>query len=259
MSRLLITLLLTAYGMSASAQDTKEFYFSQLNTSSGLSSNSVRSVQQDSIGFIWSLNGNTLQRYDGQRLLTFRHELNNPNSLPEGVLYNLRIDNKNRLWIIYGNFQAGYFDAITFRFYKVKINASKEQLHKAGGGIFTGSNGDVILIAMNKFMFTYNEKAREFDEKYNRFKLPKDILPLSFDEGKYDHNYWITYGKGVMKYNIKQNTLSYPGHNIDNDPYVDALANYETVLHFYIDKNKKCWFSWLARNRILYKMLRSGN
>jgi len=243
MYRLLITLLFIAYSSSASAQDTKNYYFSQLNSTSGLTSNTVRAVQQDSIGFIWTLNGNTLQRYDGQRLLTFRHEPNDPNSLPVGVLHTLRIDTKNRLWIIYGSFLVGYFDVITFRFHKVKLNATKEQLHKAGGGVFTGSNGDVILLAMNKFMMTYNEKAREFDEKYNRFQLPKDILPLTFDEGKYDHNYWIGYGNGVVKYNVKQNTLSYPGHNTDNDPYVEAVAGHETVLHFYIDKNKKCWFS----------------
>lgn len=223
------------------AQDTKNYLFSSLNSRSGLISNTVRSVQQDSTGYIWILNGNTIQRYDGQRFLNFRYDARNPYSIPSGPIYGMVLDKKDRLWITYENFQTGYFNVKDFKFHKVKINASREQLHKTGGGVFAGSNGDIILVGSDKFMFGYNEATNEFDSKYNRFNLPDSIKALGIFEDRYDHNYWITSNKGLLKYNTKLNTLSYAGHNTDNDPYIEAFGKTESVLHFYIDRHKRSW------------------
>lgn len=245
MPRLLLTILMVACYFFVPAQDTKNYLFSSLNARSGLNSNTILSVQQDSTGFIWILNGNTIQRYDGQRFLTFRYEASNPHSLPTGPIYGMVLDQKDRLWIVYGAFHVGYFNIRNFKFHEVRVNASKELLHKTMGGVFAGSNGDIILVGADKFMFTFNEAADVFDEKYNKFRLPNHIRAFGIFEDRQNQNYWITSQNGLVKYNLRLNTLSYAGNNVDNDPYIKVWGKQETILHFYIDRHKRGWLvSW---------------
>ena len=223
------------------AQSPKNYLFSQLNTHDGLASNTVYSVQQDSSGYIWILNGNTLQRYDGHRIISFQHEPGNPYSLPDGPLFALNRDTKNRLWITYSGFQIGYFDVKTFKFYRVKMNATRDELFKAYGQIVCARNGDVILVNAKRFAMTYDEKTQTFDKKFNRFQLPEGYNILNLMEDKYQGVYWIGTQLGLIKYNYSNGLLSYAEKNTENDPYIAKLGRYLDVLAFYMDSQHRAW------------------
>lgn len=47
------------------------YYFSKIDGNSGLSHNNVKSIFQDSYGFMWFGTRNRLNRYDGVSLKTF--------------------------------------------------------------------------------------------------------------------------------------------------------------------------------------------
>lgn len=240
LSRILL-LLLTLCPWWLAAQSPKNYLFSQLNTHDGLASNTVYSVQQDSSGYMWILNGNTLQRYDGHRIISFQHEPGNPYSLPDGPLSGLNRDTRNRLWITFSGFQIGYFDVKTFKFHRVKVNATRDELFKAYGQIFCGRNGDVILVNAKKFAMTYDEKTQSFDKKFNRFTLPEGYHILNLAEDRYQGVYWIGTQAGLVKYNYGNGLMSYSEKNTENDPYISKLGRYLDVLSFYMDRFHRAW------------------
>lgn len=73
--------------------------FNQLNTAHGLSHNQVRTIFQDSWGYLWIGTSDGLNRYDGYNLRIFRHEPGNPGSLNDNMVSSLFEDSKGRLWV----------------------------------------------------------------------------------------------------------------------------------------------------------------
>ena len=78
---------------------TREFYFQSLGSDRGLVQNSVTALVQDRQGFVWVGTQGGLHRYDGQRFVPYRHEPQNPASLPESFVTALALDGERGLWI----------------------------------------------------------------------------------------------------------------------------------------------------------------
>jgi len=64
------------------AQPEKEYTFTHYTTTTGLVSNQVNAVVQDDEGYIWIGSTDGLQRFDGTRYKTFRHNSMDSTSLP---------------------------------------------------------------------------------------------------------------------------------------------------------------------------------
>ena len=90
----------------------QKYLFTHIGIKDGLLADDILAVQQDAKGFIWIASQNALQRYDGQRLLNFYQDPANENSLPKGGIRGIKMDKKNRLWVLSGTVSVGYFDVI---------------------------------------------------------------------------------------------------------------------------------------------------
>jgi ligand-binding sensor domain-containing protein len=240
MPRFLSLLMLIITGTISIAQDPGKYLFSHIGTKDGLTSDITMSVREDKKGYIWIVNDNSLQRYDGKRFLTIRHEPGNPRSLPPGFIYGLDIDKKNRIWLMFGGFVTGYFSQEDYSFHKVEVNASKDELHRAAGGIFITRDGEVLLLAQKRGIYTFNEAKNEFAKKWNSFELPAGHRPNIIFQGE-DRIFWIATDEGLIKYNPKTKVFSYKGHNIDNDPYIEATKDLIGLGHILFDKQKRLW------------------
>lgn len=91
---LLILFLCVADGYAAI-----ELRSTQMRTSDGLPSNSVRHLYQDSKGFLWMGTLNGLSRYDGNGFLTYRPEAGGGVSLADNRIHSLTEDKHGFLWI----------------------------------------------------------------------------------------------------------------------------------------------------------------
>ena len=82
----------------ARAQERSDFYFTHVNGENGLSASNVKTVLQDSYGFMWFGTKNGLNRYDGTSILQF-----NCDDLVAGVgnhnIAALFEDKKRNLWV----------------------------------------------------------------------------------------------------------------------------------------------------------------
>lgn len=87
--------------LTASLQTSgEELVFSNLNTSDGLSHNSVISITQDSCGFLWFGTNDGLNLYDGYHFKIYRNINGNPNSLSSNQIRQIIAGSRNDQWIL---------------------------------------------------------------------------------------------------------------------------------------------------------------
>lgn len=89
-------LLLSCLGCCSQAADIQ---FNTLGHKDGLAANIVLSVTQDATGFMWIGTSEGLNRFDGRELITYRHDPDDPHSIPANRISKVFIDSQNRLWL----------------------------------------------------------------------------------------------------------------------------------------------------------------
>src|SRR5262245_57361512 len=120
--RLFILLLLPCTLLFS--QRERQYAFTHFSTNNGLVSNSVFNIVQDKQGYIWLATVDGLQRYDGNRFLTFRHSSADPHSIPEDYIVQLTMDKEGKLWLYAGK-KIGFFDTKKFSFTAVSIEGEQ--------------------------------------------------------------------------------------------------------------------------------------
>ncbi|MBS1668363.1 MAG: response regulator [Bacteroidetes bacterium] len=96
--RVLFFLFFFSVGLSSNG-DCQSPVFENLNVEDGLSQNSVLSIAQDSMGFIWMGTRYGLNRYDGHNIKVFQHVNTDKNSLPDNYVTSLYLDRSKTLWV----------------------------------------------------------------------------------------------------------------------------------------------------------------
>lgn len=143
-----IALLLLSVSAQAFAQD---LVFKQLDSRHGLSHNSVFVTMQDHQGFLWIGTNDGLNRYDGHRFLTFRHDPADSTSLSNNTVRRVWEDRRRTLWI---RTEAGLdrLDRATrrFRHYPIQVVSLLEE-----------HNGS-ILVAGSQGIYRYDVPADSF-------------------------------------------------------------------------------------------------
>jgi ligand-binding sensor domain-containing protein len=221
---------------------SRQYLFSHLGTRDGLASDNVLSSQQDEKGYIWIATNNGLQRYDGQRFLTFRHESNNQLSIPQGAILGMKLDKRNRLWLLCAGFKVGYLNIDDFTFHEVAIRYSMEDLNKLEGNLYIDNHGNLVLVAVRKAIFTYNEEKKEFSQKQDLVKIPQLWKPVHISQDKND-NFWIGCDSGLVKFNPATKLISYRGQNSENDDIIKRFGQDRSVVFTYIDDINRFWIT----------------
>ena len=93
------SLLLTIFSSCWIASAQNDYTISHISVNDGLAHNNIYALFQDRHGYIWIGAGPNLHRYDGNQLLTFKHDIRNSNSLPDGDVRSIFEDSQNRFWI----------------------------------------------------------------------------------------------------------------------------------------------------------------
>lgn len=92
--------LILVIGLNSRAQDSPtDFDITQINTTDGLSQNTVRSICIDRQGFLWAGTLDGLNRYDGNGFVIYKPQLGNVNSLSDPRIRSIQEDFAGYLWI----------------------------------------------------------------------------------------------------------------------------------------------------------------
>lgn len=248
MPRILFILIFLQFFGCSKPQCQSKYIFNHLGIKDGLLAEKVHATAQDSKGYLWIATKNGLQRYDGVRFLSFKHQEDDTASIPHNSIMRLCIDKADRLWLITSDFKLGYFDINKFVFHPVKIIFKNKFLKKAEGDFYTDENREILLVLHHYKdeawgMVTYDPKKNMFSDGDKRFALPDDWHISFFSIDSLHHNYWYATTKGLVKYNPGTGNFNYRGHNPENDSIINALQGFYEAGHPLLDKYGNFWMT----------------
>jgi ligand-binding sensor domain-containing protein len=102
------------------ADSPPEIHFEHYTTSDGLSSAQIKSILQDSFGFLWIGTPDGLNRFDGRQFNIYRHQQRDSNSLNNNIVNALALDARGRVWVA-TNKGLCFFDYADGLFHAVDI------------------------------------------------------------------------------------------------------------------------------------------
>ncbi|WP_072835905.1 ligand-binding sensor domain-containing protein [Flavisolibacter ginsengisoli] len=214
---LLLFLTVTAY-----SQHARQYSFKHFSVSNGLASNTVSATIQDDQGYMWFATVNGLQRYDGNGFITFKSNEKDPHAIPSTHIITLFLDNKKRLWLYGDNQKVGIFDTRKFIFKEVSVQDKKPFYDPVSFRQLP--TGELILKAYG-LLYEYSEKENFFAPARLIGGLPHNwvLNDIYWDTAR--KRYWISCDSGLVQYDPQSKHVNYRGHNVDNDPVIEAFKN----------------------------------
>lgn len=210
MKHFLLCLLLFVpfYGKAESMSNANHYYFSRVNGKAGLSQNNVKSILQDSYGFLWFGTLNRLNRYDGNAMKTFDcydpiqgKRNNNISSLFE--------DKEKKMWV--GTDKGIFiFDPMTetFTFFDLKTS-NKISIVDWVADLKEDSDNNTWIVIPNQGLFRYHTPTKKlFHYPIGSTEMPDQGNPQCIcieQKGRV----WVgTNGGGVYLYNKTTDTFT---------------------------------------------------
>lgn len=245
----------------------------RIDTKDGLTNNEVTSFFQDDKGFMWIGTYDGLNRYDGNKFVTFRHDLSKANSLINNRVLSITADKRHNLYIgtesgisLYDP-RTSVFKSLALqsqldmkgRLIRGKINLIKEispnQIAIASeieGFLITEPGHELArsipLKKNNTFQYNYNASSIAID-RYQKVwvmvngvglcvydRVRKLLIPL-LTEVKYG-NCLIADGSGSLWIATDNGLYQYNAQRVLSRKIPNLKIN-----HLYLNKNGELWIS----------------
>jgi signal transduction histidine kinase/ligand-binding sensor domain-containing protein/DNA-binding response OmpR family regulator len=172
---------------------TGSFY----TTDRGLSSSLVNDIYQDSFGFIWASTEYGLNRFDGVKFSSFRHDNSNPSSLNDNFVHVVFEDAEKHLWVggLTGMVQYRHasdtFERVAFVRGGKRVVANVTQIRQTKDGkIWITTSGQGLFVMGNQDM-----EAQSIEATYPKAN-PDYMACMLVDEKQ---KIWVgTEGSGLV-------------------------------------------------------------
>ncbi|MFN8251095.1 MAG: two-component regulator propeller domain-containing protein [Ferruginibacter sp.] len=250
MTRFTATFILFCFAAVAAAQQTLQFSFTHYSTDAGLLTDRTNAVTQDDNGFIWIATADGLQRYDGVRYKTFRHVPGDAGSIPVNGVFQVMRGSKNKLWLLFTDGYAGFFDTRTFRFQQVplKVNPYKAGFNLAVSKFSQDEKGHIFLLINGEDLNIWDSVHNSFVSATAFFPVKQNWKMVDVVQQPGTEKYYLSIrGMGLVLYNKKTGLISYSGHNTEKDMVVELWGDNSNNPFFrlFIDSKQRFWFmSW---------------
>ncbi|MCW0484382.1 ATP-binding protein [Prolixibacteraceae bacterium A06] len=193
--------LLTIMALQAEAIDIERFEV--LNTSDGLSQNSVQSIFCDSRGYMWFGTMDGLNRYDGYEFKIFKTNFNDPYSLTNNRIVSIWEDRQGFIWLESHDGHYHYLDHRTERFYSFPSKTEPGNPRNTRITSFLEHEGAIWLGTSNAGI--YRLRLPDEDGIYQVETLDKESDGLSADSVRFvvsdpDGGVWVGTNAGLNLY-----------------------------------------------------------
>lgn len=245
--KLLCTGIIFCFLHSAAAQERLHYTFTHYSTATGAISSQINTVVQDEEGYIWTGTTDGLQRFDGSRYKTFRHNKYDSTSLPSNPIWQLLIDKNKNLWVLLADGKVGIFNTKNFRFHETPLKALyPNDFQSAFKKIMEDDRGEVYMVLAGNEVLRYDKTSNLFLSANRIFKLKEGWRVGDFAYQPSAQKYWITTKDGTIAiYNRKTGNLSDIENNIEHEKIIHQLAGKVAPYQLFFDKQDRLWFlSW---------------
>ena len=175
-----LTCLLSLIIGSVAGQQVR---FEHVTTDDGLSQNSVISMTQDSLGFLWFATQDGLNKYDGSNFIKYEVFFRDITDNPINQLGKITVDSKGRLWMTTLDGGLQFYDPVTDRFRL--IDEVKEASY-----IFQSDENEFYISSFSKGLYRLKEVQEDFfveqiitDQNFSKVVKYGDHLLLIANEG----------------------------------------------------------------------------
>lgn len=198
---LALTLLLSALTYSQSGR--------LFTTDLELSSSLINKVYQDRNGIIWIATEDGLNRYDGAKFITYKHNKNDPNSLLSNYVRTLFEDSK-------GHFFVGSLNGLQIYNYAKNtfievplIMESGEKFFAHVFSIIERKNGDILIGTSGQGLFKLEKNTDGYYARHIKYEVTCHMTSYLYEDNK--QNLWIsTEDKGLLRITPENRIDIYP-------------------------------------------------
>lgn len=237
-------LLILLFPFCLHSQQVRKYIHTHFKTTDGLAAAIVNNAVQDHKGFIWLSTINGLQRFDGNKFLTFRNEKNNAYSLPSDDVTKVYEDGKKNLWVLTADDKAGIFNTSSFRYKEVPIHTSTSPLIHIQKQFIETPDGSLLLFLRSEKLYRYSPKAGAFVQDDKTIPFPKGWQVHHVAEDKANQQYWLVSDSGIAVFDYRTGHLNVRGNNKDKNPVIASFGNEKNNLFAYIDDKQLFLFQW---------------
>lgn len=176
----------------------------------GLTQSDVTSITQDRNGFIWLSTNNGLNRFDGHRIITFKHSLDpQRSSLSSNLISSIVTDSTNCLWIANKKEGIDRYDPETNTFEHFTSYYSQNKnitLHNIGKIYHSPQNR--IYVCTQSLLLVYQPESKRFIPHKScpdLAKLKAQVLDIHSDAE--EQSLFIATSQGVFWYKVQEEKL----------------------------------------------------
>ncbi len=217
----------------------REYVFTRFSTFNGLASNTVNNLVQDRKGYIWLATPNGLQRYDGKKFITFKHQHRNPGTLPDDNVGRIYLDKQQRLWVFTADNKVGIFDTERFLYKAANIGwIAPPPTVYVGKAMVENNEGDLLM------MMGWHETYK-YSPDSNSFLIDQTVQYKPASWKRFCHYYdtitrrsWVGCDSGLAMYDPVTKNLNYRGHNPDKNKIIEAFGTAPVVLNIHVDEKR---------------------
>ena len=203
----LCSFLLFTYGNIYAQDSGFHDHFDIYSTKNGLSQNDVRSIFQDSYGFIWIGTNGGLNRFDGYSFKIYQKEVNNNKAISSNLISAITEDAYGNLWIGTDDEGVVIMERATDSFISIKNKNTSSKL-------LTGNHVLSILIdksnfiwvttttGVNKIKYDYTTKTPTIEHlvasQDNPYSISHNYVACAFEDKL--GNVWFGTLNGLNRY-----------------------------------------------------------
>jgi ligand-binding sensor domain-containing protein len=232
------------------SQHAEQYSFTHYGLGEGLASNIVNNIVQDGQGFIWLSTNNGLQRFDGNKFITFLSKAGNPAHLPSDEINKLYQDRHNNLWVLTSDNRIGIFDTKTFIYKEVPVEKPRTERLYVDKNLVETADGKLLLhFRKTKMLFEFNPAKNVFSPS-REVPFPPYWDVNHFFRDPSTNKYFIATDSGLVVYNPKTRNLSHPRANRDNETVIDRCSAERFINYSFIDSKKRLFFEQWPKSNI---------
>ncbi len=186
-------LLLLSYSWLSTIAVGQQIKFEHITTDDGLSQNSVVSIAQDSLGFLWFATQDGLNKYDGSNFVKYEVFFQDETNKEVNQLGKIKVDSKGRIWMTTLNGSVQFSELSTEKFTPI------DGIHKAS--YVYEDDQQVIWIS------SFNDGLYKLIENDQGFSVEHVLQDVSISKiTSYGNDLLLISKKGIVRFNTDTNS-----------------------------------------------------
>lgn len=193
----------------------------------GLTQSDVTSIIQDKTGFLWFATHNGLNRYDGYKIVQYKHSfIPIRSTLSDNVISSLAVDSANRIWIANKKGIDRFTPSLNdFKHYTILNDNGRYIPLKNISKIYCSSEND-LFVCMHNYLCIYDYDSNQFIPHMLTKMLPESQFKiLDIQSDKSINSIFLATTIGVFQYDTLKKTLIKHSSESSNIIYYISMSN----------------------------------